>query len=455
MLILPKSPAGKFSPVGVKPGWAKNFCLVLALAVFVGCFCLPSPSFAVFGDGPESEAEPVLVEIILEGNSRTNDTFILREMGLKTGQPFTRERMDEVWDHLEDMGCFAFVDMEYDDSEPDQVILIVTLEEEDTLGYGPLLRYSQRHKYYVGAWAENTNLRGQGETLRADLSMLYIQRASLAWTRPWFLGKKGLQMRAVVRGEQADFVYRPFRYRKANLDLSLRWTARQPFFLVTEMDYGIFQIRDEFSWQLPYRGVGSSAGDESFAIETQPRLALWAAIGMDTRSNPWYPSQGVFAQATVKRWESSYFTSYTEGSLDLRGFLPLPKGHHLLALRAWGRLTDAPTQLDNICFFGGSQTVRGYHPDSREGDEAYLLTAEYRLPITMMRISPQGDLAGVGVHAFADAGDTWFHGADPAEAMQSWGTGIHLNIDRMQIRFEAARTRGGDWSFEFGDVMTF
>ena len=99
--------------------------------------------------------------------------------------------------------------------------------------------------------------------------------------------------------------------------------------------------------------------------------------------------------------------------------------------------------------------MRGHDPGRREGDEGYLLTAEYRLPLVMLRISPQGDLAGVGLHMFVDAGDTWFHGADPATALQSWGAGIHLNIDQVQIRFEAAKTDEGGWSFEFGDVMTF
>ena len=462
MLIRPESPSLEFygsanpsAPTGRYFPSVSRFCLALVLALTAGWLGLATPAAAVFGDSPESVSDPVLAEIRLEGNTKTDSNVILREMDLKIGQPLTRERMDQAWDHLEDLGYFAYVDMEYDDSEPGRVILTATLEEEDTIGYGPRLRYSQRHKYLAGAWAENTNLRGHGETLRADLSVLYIQRAGLAWTRPWFLGQKGLQFRAAVQGEQADYVYRPFRYRQADLDLSLRWIPRQPFFLATGLDYGLFEIRDDFRWRLPDRGAADPTTYEWFSAETRPRLALRAAGGLDTRSNPWYPSRGVFAQAAVLRWECSDFDSYTEGSLDLRGFLPLPRGHHLLALRAWGRLTDGPAQLENLCFFGGDQTVRGFDPGTREGDGAYLLTVEYRLPITMMRISPKGDLAGVGVHLFADAGDTWFYGADPAAALQSWGAGIHLNIDRVQIRFEAAQTQDGDWSFEFGDRMTF
>jgi len=38
---------------------------------------------------------------------------------------------------------------------------------------------------------------------------------------------------------------------------------------------------------------------------------------------------------------------------------------------------------------------------------------------------------------------------------RSYGAGFHLNIDTLQLRFEAARTREGDWMFEFMDKFNF
>lgn len=418
--------------------------LLLGLALL--CFCA-DPAPAVFGDGEDAVGDPVLVEIRIEGNTRTRTDYVLHEMGLEIGRPLTRERMDQAWDHLEDLGCFAYVDMEYDGFEPGEVVLVVSLEEEDTLVWGPLLRYSQRHKYLAGAWIEESNLRGRGEKLRADASAFYIQRLGLAWKHPWLLGRRELSIGAGAAAEQANFVYRPFRYRKADFDLALRWEAERPYFLVAGLGAGVFRIRDDF--------VDREPSVTTVAADTQPIWSARLAAGVDTRTNPHYPSHGVYAEAQTRRWESPDFDGYTELALDLRGYLPLPGGHHLLALRAWGRQVDGPAHLDNLCFWGGAQTVRGQHPARRQGDEAYLLTAEYRLPITMMRISPKGDLAGVGLHAFADAGDAWWDGRDPGSALRSWGAGIHLNLDRRQLRFEAAKTRQDGWTFEFGDGMTF
>lgn len=426
------------------------FLLLAAVPVLLA----PVPARAVFGDGPDDLDDPILTRIVIEGNTRTDTGYILRELGLETGEPISRERLDEVWDHLEDLGCFAYVDMEYDDFEPGEVILVVTVEEDDTVGWGPWVRYSQRHKYLAGVYAENRNLRGQGEVLRGELVALYIQRARLSWTRPWFLGQKRLDARIALLGEQADFVYRPFRYRRGETDVSLHWAGQAPFFVTAGAAGAAFDIRDDFSWAAPDRGDGAT-GSESWDAGVREWVGPRLAVGVDARSNPHYPSRGVYAEAAVQRWAGSDFHPYTQSTLDLRAWLPLPHGHHLLALRAWGRATSGAAHLDNVVFLGGESTVRGHHPAGREGDEAYLLSVEYRLPITMMRISPQGDLAGVGVHVFGDAGDTWWYGADPGSSLRSWGAGLHLNIDKMQLRFEAARTIGGDWSFEFGDRMTF
>ena len=128
---------------------------------------------------------------------------------------------------------------------------------------------------------------------------------------------------------------------------------------------------------------------------------------------------------------------------------------HVLALRAWGRQTDGPTNIDNALYFGGPETVRGYPYAQREGEEGYLLSAEYRMPLFLMPISPRGEIIGAGFHLFTDAGDAWYHGAEAGRSMFSYGAGFHLNIDKLQLRFEAARTREGAWMFEFMDTFNF
>jgi len=77
------------------------------------------------------------------------------------------------------------------------------------------------------------------------------------------------------------------------------------------------------------------------------------------------------------------------------------------------------------------------------------------MPLFLMPISPRGEIIGAGFHLFTDAGDAWYHGAEAGRSMFSYGAGFHLNIDTLQLRFEAARTREGDWMFEFMDKFNF
>ena len=84
-------------------------------------------------DEPVAEDVPRLGELVIEGNTRTDETLIRREMGLVPGQPFSYDDMDAIWDHLEDLGYFAFVDMEYDDMDPEHVVLRVMVRKSEYL----------------------------------------------------------------------------------------------------------------------------------------------------------------------------------------------------------------------------------------------------------------------------------------------------------------------------------
>jgi len=401
------------------------------------------------------EPDPVLAAINIEGNEKTETVQVIRIMGLKIGQTLSLDQNDDAWDALEDCGYFRFVEIDYDDSEPGQVVLNVIVEEDMTTYYGPWIRYSRRHKYMLGAWIEQRNLRGKGETVRAQVSVFYIQNGLLSWHRPWLLGVDGLEGTFSTTGEQADFVFRPTRYRKWDLDWEMKLNFAGPFFMLGGANYGAFNQRDSFNSTLPERETEPPAGSVHHEANVENHWAFRGAVGLDSRNNPYYPRRGIFVQGMALAWSSNYYESYLETSVDTRVFVPMPWRKHVLALRAWGRQTDGATNLDNILFFGGPETIRGYPFAQREGEEGYLLTAEYRMPLFLMPISPRGEIIGAGFHLFTDAGDAWYHGAEAGRSMFSYGAGFHLNIDTLQLRFEAARTREGDWMFEFMDKFNF
>ncbi len=418
----------------------------------------PHSAWAVFGDDNNTEARPdagTVAMVNISGNAKTDTILIQRIMGLQPGSLFSMDLLDAAWDALEDCGYFRFVEIDYDDSDPENVMLDVMVEEDMTTYYGPLARYNRRHKYELGVWLEQRNLRGKGETLRVEASAYYVQNGKLSWQRPWLFGVGGLETAVSISGEKADFVFRPFQYRKWDADWSLHWNFNGDFFVSSSITSGYFKQQDDYSAALPDRGPSSPTGNVLYNAGNENHWVFGGTLGFDSRSNPYYPRRGLLAQATVRNWQSNGFDDYTETIADIRAFVPLPWKKHILAARSWGRQVSGPTNIDNALFFGGPETVRGYEFAAREGEEGYLLSVEYRLPFFLMQISPKGEMVGFGLHLFGDAGDTWHYGAEAGVAQMSYGIGAHMNLDTWQLRFEAVRTKEGVWQFEFMDKFNF
>ncbi len=419
-------------------------CLLLTLAVAV-----PAAAHARVGEkGPISRIE-------FTGNERTQEIMLRRVMNLAEGDTLDADRMDAAWDALEDCGWFRYVDLA---SEPDDnggMVLSVTVEEDMSTYYGPLLRHSRRHKYLLGGWLEERNLRGSGQTLRFEVSAWRLQMAGAEWRVPWLAGVRGLTGTVGLRGEQADFVYRPTRYRKWDASLGARWNFRGPLFVQTDVRHGRFSQRVSYDWTLPSRGGAVIAALVEHPAGNQDHWRLAGGVGLDSRDNPFYPLSGAQVLVEAARWYGDGFADYDEYTGDARAFIPLPAGKHLLALRGWGRRVSGPTQLDNVLFFGGPENIRGAGFGSLEGEEGWLLTAEYRLPLVLVPIAPGGESVGMGLHAFVDGGQAWYDGADPGNPVVTWGAGTHLSLDTWQLRFEAARDEAGDWHFEFADRFAF
>ena len=88
------------------------------LALTVLLFALPAIA---------QQPDPVLADIVIEGNTKTDLAVVRRVIGLEIGDPFPMEAFDGVWDRLEDCGYFAFVDIDTEEDDAGRVTLLVTL----------------------------------------------------------------------------------------------------------------------------------------------------------------------------------------------------------------------------------------------------------------------------------------------------------------------------------------
>ncbi len=427
---------------------------VVVIAFMVIAFALlafVAPATAQDDDTPPA---PILTDIVIEGNHKTDTQVIMRELGVQIGDPLSEDQIDEIWDRLEDAGYFAFVDMGSDEVEDGEIVLHITVEEDKTLHYGPLIRYDLRWNYLLGGWIRDRNLRGKGETLEADLVLYRIQRLRASWTRPYLFNVRGLQLKVPGAMEHANFVFRPTDFNAWDAGLDLRWTFLGPVFVSGEVQYSGFEQLDGYTWPQPYRGAGSDTSPITYPAATRHTWTFGGSLGADARDNRFYPLRGFYAQLRGLWHEGVDYPSFAEVIGDVRLFLPLP-WRHVVAMRAYGRSVSDPVPIENALYWGGATTVRGYHQFSYEGEHGYLLSAEYRAPLFLMPTSPMGEMVGFGLHAFTDVGDNWFDGASSGQSLIGYGVGAHILLVSWQLRFEVARTRDGDTRFQFMDRFNF
>jgi len=411
---------------------------VLGAVLFLG------PAAAAAEDNPFSFGAHLFGPIAVEGNTTTRTDLILHELSFAPGDSFDIDLIDESWEHLEDLGWFAFVDIAWDDSQDPAPVTVTVEEERTTRGY-PLIDYDRRHDIRLGVKAYDTNLRGRGERLTFEATWYRPHSYRLEWRHPWLFGVRGLEMDVAGGWESADFVYRDWDYEQWDAGLTLRWKLLPPLFVEAGAAYGSFEQEGFFD---------AGTGRPDWDAATRARWTLHATAGMDTRDIRSYPTRGGYHRITATRFESDDFESYTRVTGDLRQFLPLP-WKHILALRAWGRRADGNAPPEDLLYWGGPDNIRGYRYASLEGEEGYLLSCEYRWPLFLMPISSDGRVIGLGVHAFADQGDNWYNGESGGGGHFSWGGGAHINISAQQFRFEMARTEEGETVFQFQDQFNF
>jgi outer membrane protein assembly factor BamA len=279
---------------------------------------------------------------------------------------------------------------------------------------------------------------------------LYIQRARVTWTKPWLLGQDGLDLRIDGFWEQAPFVYRPFDYDQWWATADLQYTLVGPLFVQAGGGYESFHQRDLYDWDELGAGVGT------FAAGRRDTWLLRGGLGIDTRDNPFYPTRGLVGRYGVAYRTGGDIDGQTTHEVDLRAFVPLP-GPPILALHGYGKAVDSVPFTEYVIRWGGPETVRGARYAGREGDTAYIATAELRWPLFMMPVAVTGEQVGLGLHAFTDVGDAFYDDlSDPnPRALFSFGAGAHINLLTWQLRFEAAKERDRDWVFEFMDVFNF
>ncbi|MCB0478622.1 MAG: outer membrane protein assembly factor BamA [Crocinitomicaceae bacterium] len=416
--------------------------------------------------------------IIIKGNTKTNDHVVLREIRTKPGDLFNRNDIIRTQRELAQLGFFdpeqfnvnpipnpqnGTVDIEYTvvEKSSDQI------ELSGGWGGGRLIgtlglsfnNFSLKNMFKKGAWSPLPTGDGQKLSIRGQTNGKFYQSYNFSFTEPWLGGKK-----------PNSFTFSLFHSLNGNGEK--RSSPTYQGVGITGVAVGLGKRLkwpdDYFSdyWELNYQyyDLNNYSGVFAFANGYSNNISLKYVITRSSVDQPIYPRSGsrfVFtAKATLpyslfdgrddyadlSSQDLNKYAEYFKLKFTAEWFLPLTPDRKLVLYPKFGfgflgyYNKDKGISSFERFYFGGSG-LTGFQLDGREiialrgyGDQSISsplgdpiiakLSVELRYPISL---NPQ---ATIYVLAFAEAGNTWpsFKQFAPFDLKYSAGLGARIYL---------------------------
>lgn len=246
--------------------------------------------------------------INIEGNTRTRDNVIRREMRLAEGDAFSSDKVKRSQDRLSYLGFFEKAEISRAETDdPDRMDLNVKVKEQSTGEFNVGAGFSTYDGFLTTANVRERNFLGRGQQVGIDYSLSQRQQNfNLSFTEPYFMGEP-LAVGADAFNTRTDF------QSESGYDTSVNGGALRLGFPLDEFTRNDLRLGLK---QTKIEGIGSNA-NHFVKMEQRERNALsltntWA---YDTRDSFLNPTRGVRVAATGEYAGFGLDTSYLRGNL--------------------------------------------------------------------------------------------------------------------------------------------
>jgi outer membrane protein assembly factor BamA len=386
-----------------------------------------------------------IAEIRVHGNHTTPDVDIIAMSGLAVGQTFADTTAAASEERLRATDRFAGVAVQrrfLSIADPSQILVMIVVDEraavtEDDLTPGPMRRvraagmwmpilsYADGYGLTYGARVAFIDPLGRRSRLSVPLTWGGERRAGVELERTFARGPL-----SVARGSASAF--RRVNPHFALEDQRLEWRMRGERALTTWLR----------------AGGGGRTTRVTFGGETDRHHAVGADVALDTRVDPSFPRNAVYASFGVEQLRFGEGTRRRAGraTTDLRGYVGVA-GSSVVALRGYLQTSTTALPASEQPLLGGSETLRGYRGGARAGDNLASFSTEIRIPVN----SPLS-VGRFGVKGFVDVGTTWNAGQRlRAQTFERGvGAGIYFGGGPVIADMAVARSRQGRYRLHFG-----
>ncbi len=415
--------------------------------------------------------------ILIQGNDKTREEIILREMKLHAGDKLDPEVMELDRLRIQNLGIFNRVEIDIVPTSTG-AILVVSVSEMWYIFPYPIIFRNDRDwgRLSLGAGLLHTNFRGRRETIDFNGWLGFNPAVRLSYSNPWIFGKARFYTKVSIFARRVR--NRSFDVLKSDDLVSFevnenrvgfKWTVGKRFGHTTFLDASV-----------GYRRMTLSGVDTTTAflddLHNPPTISengkdrlptVGIALRYDSRDLWEYAHKGHYLSLWATKTGFSQTINYVRYGIDVRKYLPI--GPTTLAVRAATNLSGGDIPVYEEVQFGFLTRIRGHFRERKAGDNLAIGSAEFRFPILPLTYHDWGPFQGMGSYGtnfrfgvngglFADTGNLWRQGEslEKKSFISGWGAGLHIFLPyNALLRFEYAFNEDWDGQFIIDALMTF
>lgn len=403
--------------------------------------------------------------IVIEGNTKTRDYVIRREISLDEGDLYSSSKLKKSKNKVNRLGFFEEVSfvpnrvdyLNLENKDEDLMDLLIRVKERPTgyLTFG--VGYSSVDQFMASLQLSQNNLFGRGQRLSTTAQVSSkSQSYDVSFFEPYLFGSRfsgGVSIFQIKR-EYTD-------YTKKSKGFSLR---------------SGYRFNEDWSSSFGYRYESATVLDVSIyasqlikeQVGTTVSSSIFGSINYDTRNDAFYPTEGITFSYSLELAGGALGgdNKYIKSSVDTAKYFLLPWEHTISFHGQYGNVWSYGGKKIPIYekfFLGGMYSIRGFVTrsigpkdpvtgDVLGGTKMILGNVEYIFPLIKD--------AGVRGVLFFDIGNAFDNNIFPRDYKYSAGAGIRWYSPMGPLRLEWGKNLNpkngevsGKWEFSIGTVF--
>ena len=405
-------------------------------------------------------SEGRLEKIVIEGNDKTKEKVIAREINIEPGDLFNFETVKKSLQKIYNLGYFEDVSMKLEPgAEEDSIVLVVKVIEKNTGKFGIGAGYNSEEGLMGFTSYEENNLFGGGQKVQAKIEIGGRTTYKLSFLEPWLANTAtsfGFEVYdTVYHKEDKEEKVIINEYDEERLGGKLIIGRK----LSDSVKLGLELKSERVTYDLIF-GILPEDTKEGLTNSLIPTFSY------DTRDNVFEPTSGWYHSFSLENAGGFLGGDYdfTKYNLTLRAYIStqfiedvvdigsikkitdnLSKG--VLALRAMGGIANTDLPSFAVYQVGGMNTLRGYNFGEFSGDKSLVFNVEYRFPLA----------ENFQAVVFADWGQAWdYEESISFEDLKfGRGVGVRFNTPLGPIRLDYGFGEEGTGQTYFSIGHTF